>query len=193
IGVVHSQLGDQRAALGTFDRATERMPDHAPFAVNRANALIFLGRAREAEGVLRGVLARDPTESQAHWLLATVRSPDAEHLAALEQLLLRSHDDRAAAFLAYAAGKLYEDLERWPEAFAAYARGAAAKRRTLDYDDGYDESVFRALDETFSSAWCAAPARGATDDSPIFIVGQPRTGTTLIERIVTNHSAVHSA
>jgi len=193
IGAVHSQLGDQRAALAAFDRAAETLPDHAPFALNRANALIFLGRAREAAAVLGRVLANDPTEPQAHWLLATARSADPEHLATLERLLTEPHDDRATAFLAYAAGKLYEDLERWPEAFAAYARGAEAKRRTIDYDDADDAAVFRALDETFTPAWCAAPAAGVDDAAPIFIVGQPRTGTTLIERIVTSHSAVHSA
>ena len=193
IGAVHSQLGDQRAALAAFDRAAERMPDHPPFALNRAAALIFLGRARDAQTVLRAVLERDPEHAQAHWLLANVRPSDAEHLATLERLLDAARDDRATAFFGYAAGKLHEDLERWPQAFASYARGAAARRRTLDYDDAADAALFRALDETFTAAWCARPARGAADAAPIFVIGQPRTGTTLIERVITSHSAVHSA
>jgi hypothetical protein len=144
---------------------------------------------------LTAALAADPDNPQAHWMLANARTAtSAEHIGQLERLCsVYAAQPQAVAFLAYAAGKEYEDLERWSEAFAAFARGAAAKRSTVDYDERADEQLFDALIETFTPQWCARATAGCPDAAPIFVIGEPRTGTTLVERIITSHSQVHSA
>jgi hypothetical protein len=128
-------------------------------------------------------------------MLANARSAtDSEHIARM-QSLRDKHAGRPAAlaFVEYAIGKEYEDLEQWDDAFAAFARGAAAKRATVDYDEAADQATFDAIAATFTTQWCAASRSGCDDASPIFVVGLPRTGTTLMERVVSSHSQVQSA
>lgn len=194
VGTVHSLLGDQRAALAAYDRACAARPRHPPFEINRANALVYLGRTQDAEAALERALETDPTSPHAHWLLANARrAVDRRHTDRLETLLAADPPADAVAFLAYAAGKEYEDLEDWPRAFAMFARGAAARRSLVAYDEPAEEALFAALREAFTADWFASRGAGDPDDAPIFIVGQPRSGTTLVERVVTSHSAVHSA
>jgi Tfp pilus assembly protein PilF len=195
IGVVCSALGDQAAAQQWYARATQGDPGNARYHLNLASSLMFLGRDAEAQRALARALEIAPEHPQAHWLLATSRrATDAGHLAELERLLARPDPPaRSLAFLAYAAGKEYEDLERWQDAFAAFERGARARRSIIDYDEAADAATFDALERTFTPAWLAGVGPGCEDTAPIFVVGQPRTGTTLIERIIASHSDVHSA
>jgi hypothetical protein len=100
---------------------------------------------------------------------------------------------RERAFYLYAIGKEREDLQHWDEAFTAFSAGAAARRATVEFDEQAEIAMFELLQERYTSAWLEAGPRGNPDPSPIFVLGQPRTGTTLIERIITSHSQVHSA
>ena len=100
---------------------------------------------------------------------------------------------RAQAFVYYGIGKELEDLEDWDSAFTAFASGARARRGTLQYDEAREVATFETLGELYTRQWLQSRPPGCDDSSPIFIVGQPRTGTTLVERIVSSHSAVHSA
>ena len=194
IGTVHSLLGDQNAALRWYDKAAA-VSKRAVFELSRAKALIFLGRMDEAGAALDAVLAEKPTTAQAHWMksrLGKVVSRD--HIQTLEELL--AADTCAPAdqpFLYYALGKEYEDLGEWDAAFAAYERGANVRRTEVQFDEAAEEKMFEALEQTFNQDWLETIGPGNPDVSPIFIVGQPRTGTTLIERIMTAHSDVVSA
>lgn len=194
IGTVYSVLGDQRAALLWYDKAAV-IADSATFELSRAKALIFLGRLDEAGTALDAVLAERPATAQAHWMksrLGTASSTD--HLKTLKTLVedatFRPGDE---PFLYYAMGKEYEDLEQWDKAFKAYEKGAKARRAEVQFDEAAEEIMFAALANTFDKAWLEALGQGNPDVSPIFIVGQPRTGTTLVERIITAHSDVTSA
>ncbi len=194
IGTVHSLLGDQNQALAYYDRAA-KASDSAVFELSRAKALIFLGRLDEAGVALDAVLAEKPEAAQAHWMksrLGTVRSTD--HLMLLEALVAAQTCTPAdKPFLHYAIGKEYEDLEQWDAAYSAYEQGARARRAEVTFDESAEETMFTALAETFDKEWFQAVGQGNPDVSPIFIVGQPRTGTTLVERIMTAHSDVGSA
>src|SRR5690606_8483500 len=81
----------------------------------------------------------------------------------------------------------------WDAAFAAFERGARARRQTVAWDEAAEEELFQALAEVLTPEWLAGRPAGCPDPSPIFVVGQPRTGTTLVERIISSHSQVHSA
>jgi hypothetical protein len=111
----------------------------------------------------------------------------------LERLISQTGNPRALAFLCYGLGKELEDLEDWDNAFRAFERGAAARRQTLEFDEAQEVAMFEAFSEVFTAQWLAEGPAGNDDASPIFVVGQPRTGTTLIERIIVAHSQVHSA
>jgi tetratricopeptide (TPR) repeat protein len=193
IGTVCSLFGDHNAAHEWFRRAAQ-FPV-AAYQINLANNLVALGRGALAREALAAALNAEPGNPQAHWMLAHAGvATSTQHVRELERLCaLHTQRPHALAFFEYAAGKEYEDLERWDDAYDAFERGAAAKRSLVAYDEAAEEAMFAAITETYSARWCARPMPGCDDASPIFVVGQPRTGTTLIERIITSHSHVHSA
>ncbi|MCY4198997.1 MAG: sulfotransferase [Gammaproteobacteria bacterium] len=195
IGAVCSLLGDQAAAHTWYSKAVAAQPKSWRFRVNLANSLVFLGETSRAVQELTRVLAAEPSNAQAHWLLASARrARDRSHIEEMVNLMAKEHPPpQALAFLFYGLGKELEDLEEWPRAFEAFKRGAAARRQIVSYDEDAEIAAFDAAIETFTEDWFDQDDTGDPDQSPIFIVGQPRTGTTLVERIVTSHSMVHSA
>ncbi len=195
IGVVHSQLGEQREALAWYDKAVRRAPKNVAFRVNRANCRMYLGELDGAEAELRAVLDMQPGNPNAHWILAGIRNvEDRTHVEEMQHhIRTGKHKPQSLAFLQYACGKELEDLEDWDAAFDAFAAGAKARRSTIDYDEAAEVDMYEALERTFTADWLNAGTAGHDDPSPIFVVGQPRTGTTLVERVITAHSQVHSA
>ena len=195
LGVALALLGDRVTADAWHRRAVEARPAEAAFQINHASNLTALGRDGDARRALDAALAADPDNAQAHWMLAYARTATSpQHIAQMEALRDKyAGRPDALAFVDYAIGKEHEDLEQWHEAFTAFTRGAAAKRATVDYDEAAEAAAFDAIVATFTPQWCAASLNGCDDGSPIFVVGLPRTGTTLVERIISSHSHVHSA
>lgn len=194
IGMTHSLLGDQASAKRWYARACAGAPENPGYAVNLASAQIFLGETAEAQATLTALLARRGDIAQAEWLLSSVnKADDPARARALMAKSMAARDPQSRAFFAYAAGKDFEDCEEWEAAFAAFEAGARAKQETFEYDEAGEEAMFAALRDTFTADWPSRARKGFDDPSPIFVVGQPRTGTTLIERIITSHSMVESA
>jgi tetratricopeptide (TPR) repeat protein len=195
IGTVYSQLGDQAAAKQWYARAVALAPGQPGFLVNLASCCVFLGEVDEARRILEQLLERHPGVAQAHWLLAgTRKATDRQHVETLvRQIAAGNRTGHDFAFLYYALGKELEDLEEWDRAFEAFSRGARARRSTLSFDEAAEEAAYQAAARCFTPAWLAGRTAGVEDSSPIFVVGLPRTGTTLVERIITSHSAVCSA
>lgn len=194
IGTVHGQLGEQEEAGHWFSRAAQKNPDDLTHQINLANNYRFRDRLEEAEALLSRVLKNAPRHPNAHWLLSGLRkATDRNHVELLEDLVAWTDNPRAQAFLYYGMGKELEDLEEWAAAFDAFSHGASARRQTLDFDEGAESAMFDAFTETFTKEWLTAQSSTVDDASAIFVVGQPRTGTTLVERIIVAHSQVHSA
>lgn len=195
IGAVHSLLGEQEEASKWIAKAVKKQPKNVQFLVDQANNDMFLGKLKEAEAVLRKVLGMKPGNPHANWILSNVRkAKDREHIEQLKRLVQKDYrNPRALAFLWYGLGKELEDLEDWDEAFEAFAAGAKARRSTIEFDEQADIEMFQAFGDTFTTEWFETKEEGHEDPSPIFVVGQPRSGTTLVERIITSHSQVHSA
>ena len=193
VGVVSSILGNQKEARRWYNAACEKAPESDEYAVNLATASMFLGDNDEARAVLERVLARNDGVAQAQWLYSSIVKANDPSRA--EKLMARAAKEsaRSATFLAYAAGKEFEDCEEWDKAFSAFDAGARAKRTLVDFDEAAEENLFLAFQETFAAEWAVRSRSGLDDPSAIFVVGQPRTGTTLIERIITSHSSVESA
>ena len=195
IGGLLSQLGDQARAKIWYSRAVKKLPDSAQFNANLGSSLIFLGETDEAEVALDRAIASNPAAAQAHWLKSGLRrATDHQHLDVLNALMPKAKSaPEAVSFLAYAAGKEHEDLGEWPEAFECFVRAGAARKEIIDFDEAREIDMFDAFREVFTPEWVEQDFKGAPSPAPIFIVGQPRTGTTLVERIITSHSMVHSA
>ncbi len=195
IGAVLTQLGEYETAKAFFARANVLSPKTPQFMMNLANTLVFLGDIETASAIFQDVIALQPNSPQGHWGLANaVKATSTDHIDVMRPLLERnSNNPRAMGFLHYAIGKEYEDLKCWPEAFNAFAAGATARRQTVEFDETAEQAMFDTLHSTYTAEWLTQTSPGHPSDAPIFVLGQPRTGTTLIERIITSHSQVHSA
>lgn len=199
VGAVYTLMGEHDQALTWHKEAVKQNPGHVPFMVNLANSLIYHGETDSAETQLQQVLAAQPANPQAHWMLSTTRkATDDSHIKALQTLLASRQKDQATnfrgdAFLYYALGKELEDLQEWDQAFAAFESGAKARRKTVEYDEENEVLAFECLDSTYTEHWLKQQEVGNEGEQAIFIIGQPRTGTTLVERVITSHSQAKSA
>lgn len=197
LGVVYSQIGAYASAVTTFRLAAEAAPEHAPYHYNLATALVAAGDLKEAESALERCITLDPRYWRAHLTLSQLRrqTPEDNHVERLVELLaLVPNDPPDTAGLVcmnMAMAKEYEDLSDYPRAFDHLVRGKRAGGANRDYSIERDAEVFEAIAESFPEQ--AAATAGYSTEEPIFIIGMPRTGTTLVERIVSSHPDVHSA
>ncbi len=195
LGVTYSLMGEHGSALACFQRANKLQPGHPPFMLNLANNLVYHGATDQAEPLFREIIALQPNSPQAHWALAAARkAANHNHIGAMARMATRhKQHPRSEAFYWYGIGKELEDLQEWEDAFEAFSRGAAARRKTIEYDEAAEQDMFEYLHHNFTRDWFDTMPAGAEQSAPIFVLGQPRTGTTLVERIITSHSQVHSA
>jgi len=199
--VVHDLIGRAFRLAGNVDgalhwhrKAVEGAPQHVAFLVNLANIHLYFGNLDEADELLGRCIELEPSNAQLHWLLSrTSRARNVWHIEAMQDLLAAQASPRAIAYLNYAIGKEAEDLENWQLAGDAFAAGAAARRQTVAFDEDQDRETFATARRLFTRTWLENQNPGLADAAPIFIVGEPRTGTTLLERMLGEHSRVHSA
>ena len=194
LGTVYTRMGDHERAKTQFLQAVANAPEQPQYLLNLANNHVYHGDVAQAEVIYESVLKRIPNHAHAHWSLAAARkATDRQHIEAMQNLLLQPNlQDRPRAFLQYAIGKECEDLQDWDTAIEAFIAGAKARRNTVEFDEAAEQAMFDFLIEHCTEEWLAQ-GQGSDHAAPIFVLGQPRTGTTLIERIITSHSDVTSA
>ncbi len=192
IGVVHSRLGLHADATPFFRQAVEREPENAAFLYNLGSALQFIGDFDGAEDAFRRAIAQEPENVRAWSSLVLMRKQTAAHndIAPLEALFpqLSQADDKL--HIGHALAKASEDIGDAPAAMSWLGRAKAMKRDAVPYDAAEVERMFAAAANSVT-----AMGKTGTDTTagPIFVVGLPRTGTTLVDRILSSHSEVASA
>ncbi|OOG48471.1 sulfotransferase [Rhodanobacter sp. C01] len=194
LGGIYAQNEAHAKAVSAFRRAVALMPAHAAFRFNLATSLIANGDIDDAEREIETCLALDPKFWKAHLTLAHLhrQTPSSHHVARLQSMLAHDHGNSLARIcLNMALAKEYEDLADYPRAFGHLLRGKAASREGLDYSIEHDEALFAALARAFPEP--LASASGHPSREPIFVFGLPRTGTTLVERIISSHPSVTAA
>ena len=194
IGTVFRLAGNLDASREWHQKAVAADSSHIPFLVNLANAHTYLGDLDAARSLLQTCLELEPANAQVHWLAA--RAETAGSSAHIEQMRAALENTEALqdrAYLNYAIGKECEDLGNWDEAFAAWQAGAAAKRELVAWDEESDERLFSVLARTYTKDWLDKSGSECFDAGPVFIIGEPRSGTTLLDRMLDAHPAVASA
>lgn len=191
MGCVYARLGDHAAALPHFVEAVRLEPRNTEYRYNEAVTLNFLGRTEESDAALEALIAIAPSDARAHHLLAGLRKQTAErnHVERLDRTLDATRTGPARLLLGYALAKELEDVGRPDQALDRLCSANAEHRRTLPYAFARDAANFDALE----AAWPLPEAADASTEAPIFVIGMPRTGTTLVDRILSSHPEVESA
>lgn len=198
LGVVYSQVGSFDSAVEVFRKVVSLTPSHAPYRYNLATALVAAGRLDEAEQEIDACLALDPRYWRAHLTLAQLRrqTPASNHVERLGELLksidASDPDPSPLVCLNMALSKEYEDLGDYPQALERLVAGKAVGRASRNYSADRDAKIFEAIKASFSHP-AKTQATGHPTAEPIFVMGMPRTGTTLVERIISSHPDVQSA
>lgn len=186
LGFYARRLDRHELAAELYAAAVAAAPDDAQLWYNLAAGRRSLGQLEEAMAACGRALALDRGLMQAVLLRSELvrASPEANHVDDLRARLAASREPRVEIFCGYALGKELHDLGRFDEAFNAFALGARARRRLLAYDVAQDEAKMGRIQEVYGSACATAASAQAWSGRHIFIIGLPRSGTTLTERIL---------
>ena len=162
--------------------------------LNYGHELKAAGRSQESIAAYRRTMALDPARGEAYWSLANLKTFrfDAAEIDAMRSALQREDlkpDDRVD--LEFSLGKALEDECRFAESFEHYAAGNALRRNGVNYDAGKISLHVRRSKEIYTPQFFADRVHfGSQAEDPIFVVGLPRAGSTLLEQILASHSRV---
>jgi tetratricopeptide (TPR) repeat protein len=188
-------LGEHHRSNQLYRRVVELAPGEARFWYNLASSERSFGRLAEAESACDQAIALDRVHYPSVLLRSQLRvqTAQANHTAELRALLTRPGvDDRALMFLGYALGKELDDLGSFDEAFGWFSRGAQSRRRHLAYDVTIDERKLERIRAVFASDGARTAPCPVDSSRYVFVVGLPRSGTTLVERILSGLPGVRS-
>ena len=188
------QSGDYDMALQTFDSILKILPEDPVTLTSRGNALKTQGRTDEAIDSYRRAIKKFPGHGEAYYSLANLklfgfRDIEITAMESQEYNPMISHMSRV--YLDFALGKAYEDNGVFDKSFTYYERGNAAKKLQSRYKSSDLTVEFHAQTEVFDADFVTSHSQtGNMASDPIFIVGLPRSGSTLLEQILASHSLV---
>jgi len=192
------QAGKLEQAIRLYEKVVS---DHGQLAAPvylLANILKSQGNFEEAKGLYQQVMTRQPTYTQAHFSYSSIhkyRDADDPHIVTMLDLYEKpglTIENRLQ--LAFALAKAFEDVGDFPRAFTFLKTGNDLRAREFHYRVDGDRELMRSIIRSFTrEAMAAIHIEPQTSDKPIFIVGMPRSGTSLVEKIIASHSDVHGA
>jgi tetratricopeptide (TPR) repeat protein len=193
LGVAVSQKNNHLQAIALMSQSIALQPQQAEFHNNIGAVYGILGNFEEAGHHYRRAVQLQPDYAEAYFNLASTKrfTEDDPVIPALEAQLSRvsSHSVRDRCFLHFAAGKIYEDIDQSDRAFEHYQQGN--EMRGAHYDKQQQDQLIERMITVCDRAFLhTRVGKGEPSNRPIFIVGMPRSGTTLVEQILTQHSDV---
>lgn len=193
-GAILMRLGRVEEAADSLRKVEAATPADARAALVHGHALRALGRRDDARAAYRRAIAIEPDFGEAYWSMADMKAGSfaKEELVAMRALLVEERTPPATrSHLDFALGRACEDAGDHAQAFAHYARANAVRRAVEPYDIAAHEAfVARMIDVLDSDLFAARSGWGAPSAAPIFILGMPRAGSSLIEQILASHSQV---
>ena len=194
LGLVCTRLLHQAEALAAFEEAARLNPTQVRLRLSIGHIQKTLGQRAQCERTYHDCLTMDSGCGEAYWSLADLKTyvfSEAEIAAMKGLLAVASGEAGNQAHLHFALGRAYEHTSEYSSAFAHYAAGNALRRITSPFDIGKFESKSRRLMACFKEAFFRERSHvGCKEVSPIFVVGLPRSGSTLVEQILASHSSV---
>jgi tetratricopeptide (TPR) repeat protein len=198
-------LGNTLHELGRLDKAEASLrqaitlkPDFAEAYYNLGNTLKELGKLDEAEASYRQAITLKPDYAKAHRYLTSIKKFDAqdEQYSKMQELYLDENiSEEQRCHINFGLAKACEDLGNFEQAYTHYGEGNALHKKLLNYDITQDAELFRQLKSSYPKIEknSLEPDKLSKNLKPIFIVGMPRSGTTLVEQIISSHSKVTGA
>ena len=188
------QSGDYDTALRTFDSILKILPEEPATLTSRGNALKTQGKKEEAIDSYRRAIKKYPAHGEAYYSLANLKLftfTDTEIAAMESQEQNPGVSHMARIYLDFALGKAFEDMGDYDKAFSYYERGNSFKRSQSRFISEDLTAEFKAQAEVFSQGFVQKYTDSGFDaPDPIFIVGLPRSGSTLLEQILASHSKI---
>ena len=195
LGVVFNKLGERETARKTFTRAIKYQPNNAQFHYNLASAAQFVGEPDEARLHYEKAIQIKPDFYRAYWGLSELEKNEVNE-SRLEKLLelfknsnLNSADQ---LYLGHAISRIYEYQGNYDKAYEYLELGKRKRKIEVNYSHRVDQSLFDALKPDFKTGNTGSGQDSKQGENAIFVLGMPRSGTTLVERIIDNHSQVKS-
>lgn len=196
IGVIWQEQGKAEAA-DCFKKAIFNKPDYAEAHCNLGVTHKDQGKFKEALSCFQKALSLKPDYGRCHFLKVALRkySGTEAHISEMENLLLQHEmPEEQKMHLSFGLGKAHEDSGNYEKAFYYLQKGNALKRNTYSYSPEETEVEFKLIKKTFNTAFIQNNTQcGNPDHTPIFILGMPRSGTSLVEQILASHPNVYGA
>lgn len=195
LGSAFTGCGELAEALAAYQLAAGQAPDVSHFQFNLATALRAAGKLEEAEACYDRVIAATPQDWEAYRNRADLRiqTPTSNHVAEMKACLPQAEPDPRGAYqLCGALAKELADLEDYDESWHYLKHSADLRRSMMDYSVDGDVATMKALSRAHD-ADLLGQGGGCDSEEPIFILGLPRTGSTLLERMLSSHSDVYAA
>lgn len=192
--LANTLLGENELAISIFDELLAEQPDNANLWLNYGNALRTAGGGQRAVAAYRKCIELLPGYGEAWFSLAnlkTFRFSEADLVAMRAQLAQADLADEDRWHFEFALGKACEDAQNYAESFSHYAQGNALRRSGISFDASLHSAEVDRACRVFSREFFEARRGwGSPAPDPIFIVGLPRSGSTLVEQILASHSQV---
>ncbi|HEY2447026.1 MAG TPA: sulfotransferase [Rhizomicrobium sp.] len=189
--------GKHRDALNCYRELVEHEPRSGELRVRLGHALRIMGSREESTAAFRKAIECDPTRGDAYWGLANLGGFrfSAADIEAMQALLARSDlSGENRVYLHFALGRALGSAELWEESFGNYARANAIRRIGVAYDPETTTSRVAHVEEVFTAEYFRErTGTGCASRDPIFVVGMQRSGSTLVEQILSSHSAIEGA
>lgn len=196
IGMLQARIDHHTDAQNHYKQAVTALPDEIEFLFNLATSQRFLGEITSAEKTLDKILEIDPKDHEAAAMRSSLRKQTADnnHIPALKSGLSQVDlSPTGQVAFCYALAKELEDIENYSESFAYLKRGADQRRSGMRYKVSTDIEVINQIIRVFNKDFTNNQHDGFECQEPIFVIGLPRSGTTLLERILGSHSKVYAA
>jgi tetratricopeptide (TPR) repeat protein len=194
LGVVLSRLEDHESAAEAFRRVIKLKPDNPQYHFNLASSEQFLGHVDAARSAYEKVITLKPDYYRAYWALSELEKNKAGDsrldvlLKGMEKTSLKAED---YLYLGHAISREYEQQGDYDKSYEFLEKGKRKRKIEANYSYKVDERIFEAMQQAFKTPR-AENQDAQAGKNAIFIIGMPRSGTTLVERILDSHSEVKS-
>ena len=194
LGVAYSKIGLHEKAVIFFQQAVVINDKNPNYFFNLGAALKFIGDFDGAKKAYEKTIAIAPNYYKAHAALTGLGgiSATSNHIPLLEQLFSQTQHADDRLYIGHALAREYESLKDFDKAFFYLDMAKKCKLKQFNYHLDEDKALFSSLESHFKNL-DSPKVQGFETDEPIFVVGMPRSGTTLVERIISQHSEVTSA